>query len=65
MYEINNENGTRTLVVDDRIKSVWGVDCMICGKFMPYDMRPRICSECKQAVLWAKKKMKEEHNEQI
>lgn len=63
--EIDNEDGHITLVVDDHIKSAWGVECMICGKFMPYEMSPRICGECKQSVLWAKKKMKEEHNEQI
>lgn len=70
MYQINeqidNGNGIGTLVLGDlTTKPAWGVNCLICGEFIPFEMHPRICGECKQAVLWAKKKMKEEHNEQI
>lgn len=65
MYEIkeqiDSEDGIRTLVFGDLIESTYGVDCLICGKFIPCSMtefHAKICNECKQAVLWAKEKMR-------
>ncbi len=40
--------------------------CLICGKEVNVSMwqgGPVICSECKQAIAWAKEKMKEKSDE--
>lgn len=66
MHEIDNGDGTRTLVLGDRVETVCGTSCLVCGEFIPcsmFEFGIKICDECKQAVLWAKEKMKDEHNE--
>lgn len=65
--EIDNGDGTGTLVLGDYIEPACATSCLICGKTIIgyFHFGVEICGECRQAVLWAKKKMKEEHNEQI
>ena len=60
--EIDNGDGTRTIRLGDWIEPEYGLDCLICGKFVPchrFELGVKICDECKQAVAWAKEKMKE------
>lgn len=60
--DIDNGDGTRTLVLGDLIEPTYGVDCLVCGKFIPcgpFKKPLQICDECKQAVAWAKEKMNE------
>lgn len=64
---IDNGDGTQTMILGDWIEPEYGVPCLICGNTIKmcgrYDHQYKICDECKQAIAWAKEKMKEKDDE--
>ena len=62
--EIDNGDGTGTLVLGDFINMEYGISCLLCNETIPYLSSPQqICDECKKALAWVKEKMKEKDNE--